>query len=89
MNNSANSTEVMALMKKIQSLSFAKAECELFLDTHPECKQAIEYYKDVVRNLTDVSAEYAAKYGPIISADVQGDTWTWAGGQWPWHTGKE
>ena len=74
-----------ALMKKIQSLAFAKVESELFLDTHPECRQALEYYKDVVRNLKEATEEYSAKYGPITATDVQGDKWTWANGGWPWH----
>ncbi len=91
MNNSTNnSADMAALMKKIQSLSFAKVESELFLDTHPECRQALEYYKEIVKNLTDAMDEYSAKYGPILSADVQGDKWTWTDGKWPWHiTGKE
>lgn len=91
MNNSANNAgERSALMKKIQSLSFAKVESELFLDTHPECRQALEYYKEVVKNLGDAIDEYSAKYGPILSADIEGDKWTWTDGSWPWHiTGKE
>ena len=91
MNNSANNAgERSALMKKIQSLSFAKVESELFLDTHPECRQALEYYKEVVKNLGDALDEYSAKYGPILSADIEGDKWTWTDGSWPWHiTGKE
>ena len=91
MNNSVNNTqERSALMKKIQALSFAKVESELFLDTHPECRQALEYYKEVVKNLAEATAEYSAKYGPIFSADIQGDKWTWTDGNWPWHNmGKE
>ena len=91
MNNSMNNcAESAALMKKIQSLAFAKVESELFLDTHPECRQALEYYKDVVKNLQEATAEYSAKYGPLFSSDVQGDKWTWTDGKWPWHmTAKE
>ncbi len=91
MNNAGNnSAERASLMRKIQSLCFAKVETELFLDTHPQCRQALEYYKEVVHNLEDVTEEYSAKYGPITASDVEGNKWTWADGPWPWHTvGKE
>ena len=81
--------ERAALLSKIQKLSFAKIESQLFLDTHPECRQALEYFKDVVKNLKAAREEYAAKYGPIGTTDIEGDRWTWVDGVWPWHTGKE
>lgn len=87
MNN--NHSEKMELMNRIQKLAFAKTESELFLDTHPECRQALEYFKEVVKNLEAAVEEYAAKYGPITSSDVEGDGWTWAESAWPWHVGKE
>ena len=86
MNNMKEKSE---LMTKIQKLAFAKVEAELFLDTHPECRQALEYFKEVVKNLKEATEEYSAKYGPITSAGVEGDKWTWADGAWPWHLGKE
>ena len=33
------------LMRKIQALSFAKTETELYLDCHPENKAALEYVR--------------------------------------------
>ena len=87
MNNAMNGKN--ELMKKIQQLAFANIESELFLDTHPECRQALESFKEVVKNLNAAREEYSAKYGPITSTDVEGEKWTWAEGMWPWHTGKE
>ena len=85
MNNVQNGVkEKDMLMKRIQALSFAKVESELFLDTHPECRQALEYYKEVVRNLSEAMMEYSAKYGAITSAQIEGDKWTWTDGKWPW-----
>lgn len=72
------------LMKKIQELSFAKVETELFLDTHPECKQALDYHHKIVDELDMAMSEYQNKYGPIVSGGVIGDSWSWVEGAWPW-----
>jgi len=73
------------LLKKIQQLSFAKVEAELFLDTHPECTQALDYYKKTVNSLEMLMEEYQNTYGPLVAMAVQGDKWTWVDGPWPWH----
>lgn len=77
-----------ALMKKIQELSFAKDEAILFLDMHPSCTGAIQYFRDTVRALDEAMAEYQSKYGPIYHEAAPMDGWTWAEGAWPWQTEK-
>ena len=72
------------LMKRIQELSFAKVETELFLDTHPECKAALDYYKGVTEELDMAMTEYQNKYGPIVAEASMGDRWAWIDGAWPW-----
>ncbi len=77
------------LMKKIQSLAFAKTETELYLDGHPEATAALEYYKELVVKLGLLTEEYEAKYGPITASGNVGDAWEWALGKWPWQYGEE
>ena len=72
------------LMKKIQTLSFAKTETELYLDGHPEASVAMEYYRDLVSRLAMATEEYEAKYGPITASASIGESWDWALGKWPW-----
>ena len=72
------------LMRKIQELSFAKVETELFLDTHPECKLALDFYRKTTDELDMAMTEYQNKYGPIVAGASIGDTWTWVEGAWPW-----
>jgi len=76
------------LMLKIQKLSFAKVETELFLDTHPDCRAALDYYRDVTDELDGLMTEYQNKYGPIVAEGSMGDRWTWIEGLWPWQNGK-
>ena len=84
MNNGKN-----ALLKKIQALSFAKVETELYLDTHPECKAALEYYKNTLEALDELICEYQNKFGPLFAEGVVGDRWSWVDGKWPWQTETE
>ncbi len=74
---------------KIQKLSFAKTETELFLDTHPECTQALDYYRRTVNELDALRTEYQHKFGPIVAAESMGDRWTWIDGAWPWQHESE
>ena len=78
-----------ALLKKIQALSFVKVETELFLDTHPDCTTALNYYKDILEELDELMTEYQNKYGPLFAEGVVGDRWSWVDGKWPWQTETE
>ena len=72
------------LMHKIRSLSFAKCESELFLDTHPGCKEALDYYHSVVNSLNQLTKEYETSFGPITSSGVSMEKWNWVDAPWPW-----
>ncbi len=77
-----NSQEM--LLRKIQALSFAKVETELYLDTHPDNKRALEYYKDLLEELDEAMTEYQNKYGPLFAEGVVGQSWDWVKKKWPW-----
>ena len=72
------------LLKRIQQLSFAKCETELFLDTHPQCMEALGYYKKIVDELQPLMTEYQEKYGPLVASAVTEDRWSWVDTPWPW-----
>ena len=78
-----------ALLKKIQALSFAKVETELYLDTHPDSKSALDYYRGVLNQLDAAMTEYQNKYGPLFAEGVVGDRWSWVEGAWPWQLDTE
>lgn len=76
--------ENASLLKKIQALSFAKVETELYLDTHPNCKAALEYYRNVLDELDIAMTKYNNEVGPIFAEAASGDSWKWVEGKWPW-----
>ena len=78
-----------SLLRKIQALSFAKVETELYLDVYPESAQALSYYRNILSQLDEAMTEYQNKYGPLFSEGVVGDRWTWVEGKWPWQLDTE
>ena len=74
------------LIEKIRQLSFVQAELELYLDTHPTCKVALDYYYQTVDALKKLTDEFQAKYGPLVASGSTGtEEWAWVNGHWPWH----
>lgn len=78
-----------ALYNKIQELRFVKTELELYLDTHPNCRVALDYYYQTVEALRDLYERYSVFDAPLFAAEVQGDKWSWVGSPWPWHRSED
>lgn len=74
-------------MKRVQKLAFMKTETELFLDTHPNCRAALDFYHRILEELEAARLEYRAKYGPITAEDCSTERWDWVDGPWPWQMG--
>ena len=78
------------LMDKIHAISFAMTEAQLFLDTHPDCRAALDYFRNLRDELDGLTTEYQNQYGPLFADMTVGDKWAWIDGPWPWqHNGKE
>ena len=78
-------TDKATLMKRINLLSFAVDEAVLFLDTHPEDREALRYYHEMNAQRQKAVAEYTAEYGPLTAGCVTyADRWTWVDCPWPW-----
>lgn len=79
-----------ALLERIQKLSFVKCELELYLDTHPTCRAALDYYRKTIEQLEAATTEYHNLVGPIVASGVMnGERWTWVDEPWPWFRDDE
>lgn len=79
-----------SMLEKIQKLSFVKCELELYLDTHPDCVAALDYYKQIISELDALMLEYHNSYGPIVASGVTNSArWTWVDEPWPWFRDDE
>ena len=73
-----------AMLKKIQALSFAMVELELYLDAHPDCNAALEHYEKLTKEYNELCAIYENTVAPISHEGAIGETWTWVKNPWPW-----
>ena len=74
-----------ALLKQISTYQFAALDLQLYLDTHPHCRQAIQYYKKHRDALKEAVSLYEEKYGPMTMYGINScDNWTWVHDPWPW-----
>jgi spore coat protein JB len=73
------------LSNELSALGFAVHELGLYLDTHPNDKDAFAFFKACVAAQEKKRVEYIQKYGPITQGDSAAfDTYAWLNNPWPW-----
>ena len=73
------------LLKQVQSYNFAAYDMLLFLDTHPDDKKAFNIFKELVKKLKSLIAEYETNYGPLSAfSSAMGSDFNWLDSPWPW-----
>lgn len=83
MNNSQ--MEKMILLKKISQCEFMMIDLGLFLDTHPNCTEALENFRIHKKSYDRLVEEYERVYGPLTLYSVESEKyWTWISLPWPW-----
>lgn len=76
-----------ALLRHVQMHGFAMTEAGLYLDGHPNCRRALEYFRHQRELYLKYAAEYKAVYGPLTTmAQTDSEAWSWAQGPWPWES---
>ncbi len=72
-------------MRRVQICSFAVLEASLFLNSHPDDKEALEYINKYKRLNERAVAEFEDKYGTLsIETPSELTSWDWAENPWPW-----
>lgn len=75
------------MMKKIQEVDFAIIDLNLFLDTHPECSEALELFTKLSATSKSLKSDYQSKYGPLYvtkAAPTVPFDWVDPCRKWPW-----
>ena len=73
-------------MKRLQMYNFSMAEAVLFLDSHPDNKEAIEFFNKYQKLTRQALKDYTEKYGPVTADNMPENKaqWQWVKGPWPW-----
>lgn len=74
-----------SLMQKISESEFMMIDLGLYLDTHPDCMQALAAYHKHQSSYEKHVAEFERLYGPLTMYSVNSDNcWPWQELPWPW-----
>lgn len=77
--------ERMALLKKISAYAFAAYDWNLYLDTHPDDRDAIAMFHKMAEKANQLKEEFEATYGPLTAqASNNMERWDWLDSPWPW-----
>jgi len=78
------------LLQWINIVSFAVDDVKLFLDTHPDCQEALAYFQEYSKLRNQALKEYSKYYGPLMidtATESCTDRWNWIQEPWPWQEG--
>ncbi|GFZ32028.1 spore coat protein CotJB [Clostridium zeae] len=78
--------EQKKLLSMIQQVGFYLVELNLYLDTHPDCQEALERLNYLSEKLTALRKEYCCNFGPLTNYGLQpAECWDqWVSEPWPW-----
>lgn len=74
------------ILNKLTVLDFALVDLHLYLNTHPNDREAIEKYNDIAAKADSVRMMYEENFGPLCSFRSSSDenNFTWIDEPWPW-----
>ena len=73
------------LLGKIRAVDFAIQETVLYLDAYPCCREALEYYHQLVEIRENLNMAYTEKCGPLTKETNKSTcNWEWIASPWPW-----
>ncbi len=73
-------------LKKIHELGFACVDLNLYLDNHPEDKNAVCLYNSLGQQYREAIRSYEKKYGPLLNFGHSNTScpFDWVDEPWPW-----
>lgn len=73
------------MLNDIGILDFVLVELTLYLDTHPDDRNAMEYFNHYSRIKNQMSREFSQKYFPLTKDMAEGGKeWRWGMAPLPW-----
>jgi spore coat protein JB len=73
------------LLKQVYEASFAMDDVVLYLDTHPDDQEALNYFYCVLTLRQQAVQAYEEQCGPLTVEGVMDENyWSWLSDPWPW-----
>lgn len=81
----SGSRDCSSRMRRLQQLDFMIQEVVLYLDSYPDCKEALHFYHHLLAERRQLADEYEEMCGPLTANGNQSrDGWDWVKSPWPW-----
>lgn len=87
MNDIDNRDNEKEALKRVMEAMFAVNDITLYLDTHPQDRNALALHNQYVQNYEEAKMYYEENYGPL-SMYAEMDKWYWVYDKWPWEGGR-
>ncbi|MDD3410966.1 MAG: spore coat protein CotJB [Eubacteriales bacterium] len=72
-------------LRRVQQLGFMVDDLQLFLDTHPQCREALCALQRAIALERTARLDYEQSYGPLtLEAMENRCRYDWISGPWPW-----
>ena len=74
------------LLKELSEVEFAFHDTALYLDTHPNDREALAALKNYKQRYNELKKAYEDNCGMLsrFSPNNSDKTWTWIANPWPW-----
>lgn len=78
------------LLKELMSYDFILTELNLYLNSHPNDKNALKMHCEIADKAEALRKRYTKEFGPLTAAtNNTPDSWDWVCGPWPWENQEE
>jgi len=72
------------MLRRISALDFYLIDLNLYLNTHPDDREALERYNAVVREARQLREEFERTFGMLMANTTSRFPWQWIDNPWPW-----
>ena len=71
---------------QLQAVNLIAVDLHLFLDTHPDNKEALNDYEKVSKQYQSLKQQYDQQFGPLVSFGYSSSVehYKWVDEPWPW-----
>jgi spore coat protein JB len=72
------------MLRQLSALDFYSIDLHLYLNTHPDDKDALNKYNTVVTEAAALRRDFESTYGPLSMGQPSKYPWQWIENPWPW-----
>jgi spore coat protein JB len=72
------------LLRRLSALDFYAIDLHLYLNTHPDDRDALNKYNAVVAEAQELRREYENMCGMLLMGQPSKYPWQWIENPWPW-----